>query len=56
MGVLELIEQFEIDYYPLSYEKKTLLADQPFIKWLPACLKWLAGINVEVVCHGRQCV
>ncbi len=22
MGVLELIEQFEIDYYPLSYEQE----------------------------------
>ncbi|VQC64790.1 bacteriophage nuclease [Streptococcus pneumoniae] len=36
MGVLELIEQFEIDYYPLSYEKKTLLSEYPeleFVEW-----------------------
>ena len=45
MGILELIEQFEIDY-PLSYEKKTLLADQPLHQVLHACLKWLAGMNV----------
>lgn len=42
MGVLELIEQFEIDYYPLSYEKKTLLANQP-IHQAVACLSEMAN-------------
>lgn len=43
MGVLELIEQFEIDYYPLSYEKKTLLASQPIhqvIAYLSEMASW----------------
>ena len=43
MGVLELIEQFEIDYYPLSYEKKTLLADQPIhqvVAYLSEMASW----------------
>ncbi|CAG5926162.1 Uncharacterised protein [Streptococcus pneumoniae] len=49
MGVLEIIEQFEIDYYPLSYEKKTLLSRPTnSSSGLPACLKWLAGMNAEV--------
>ena len=42
MGVLELIEQFEIDYYPLSYEKKTLLASQP-ISQVTASLSEMAS-------------
>ena len=49
MGVLELIEQFEIDYYPLSYEKKTLLADQP-IHQVVACLSDMANWHE---CGGR---
>lgn len=49
MGVLELIEQFEIDYYPLSYEKKTLLADQP-IHQVVACLSEMASCHE---CGGR---
>ena len=42
MGVLELIEQFEIDYYPLRYEKKTLLANQP-IHQVITCLSEMAS-------------
>lgn len=49
MGVLELIEQFEIDYYPLSYEKKTLLANQP-IHQVTACLSEMASWHE---CGGR---
>ena len=49
MGVLELIEQFEIDYYPLSYEKKTLLVNQP-IHQVTACLSEMASWHE---CGGR---
>ena len=49
MGLLELIEQFEIDYYPLSYEKETLLADQP-IRQGVACLSEMASWHE---CGGR---
>ncbi|MDU2395333.1 MAG: hypothetical protein E7D54_03850 [Streptococcus mitis] len=49
MGVLELIEQFEIDYYPLSYEKKTLSDNQP-IHQVIACLSEMAGWQE---CGGR---
>ena len=49
MGVLELIEQFEIDYYPLSYEKKTLLANQP-IHQVTTCLSEMASWHE---CGGR---
>lgn len=49
MGVLELIEQFETDYYPLSYEKKTLLANQP-IHQVIACLSEMASWQE---CRGR---
>lgn len=43
MGILELIEQFEDDFYPISEEKKPLLA----------CQIWQAGKLVEVGCHGN---
>ena len=49
MGVLELIEQFEIDFYPLSYEKKTLLAKQP-INQVITCLSEMASWHE---CGGR---
>lgn len=49
MGVLELIEQFEIDHYPLSYEKKTLLASKP-IHQVIACLSEMASWQE---CGGR---
>ena len=49
MGVLELIEQFEIDYYPLSYQKKTLLASQPAHQ-VVACLSEMASWRE---CGGR---
>lgn len=49
MGVLELIKQFEIDYYPLSYEKKSLLIKQP-LSTVTACLSEMASWHE---CGGR---
>ncbi|WP_200832442.1 hypothetical protein [Streptococcus sp. 596553] len=49
MGVLELIKQFEEEFYPLSYEKKTLLANQP-IHQVVACLSEMASWHE---CGGR---
>ena len=43
MGILELIEQFEADFYPISEEKKSLLA----------CQIWPAGRLVGVRYHGN---
>lgn len=43
MGILELIEQFEDEFYPISEEKKSLLA----------CQIWLAGRLAEVGYHGN---
>ncbi|MCY7073344.1 hypothetical protein [Streptococcus oralis] len=42
MGILELIEQFEDDFYPLSDEKKSLLIKQP-ISTVTACLSDMAS-------------
>ncbi|HEV9184759.1 TPA: hypothetical protein VZO08_001771 [Streptococcus pneumoniae] len=42
MGILELIEQFEDDFYPISDEKKSLLIKQP-ISTVTACLSDMAS-------------
>ncbi|VSE44460.1 phage protein [Streptococcus pneumoniae] len=49
MGILELIEQFEDEFYPISDEKKTLLANQP-IQQVIACLSEMASWHE---CGGR---
>ena len=58
MGILELIEQFEDDFYPISEEKKSLLAKQPLstataclsdmASW-KACGAFTAGYNTAIV-------
>lgn len=42
MGILELIEQFEDDFYPISEEKKSLLVKQP-LSTVIACLSDMAS-------------
>lgn len=42
MGILELIEQFEDDFYPISEEKKSLLAKQS-LSTVTACLSDMAS-------------
>ena len=42
MGILELIEQFEDDFYPISDEKKSLLIKQP-LPTVTACLSDMAS-------------
>jgi gp20 len=42
MGILELIEQFEDDFYPISDEKKSLLIKQP-LSTVTACLSDMAS-------------
>ena len=49
MGVLELIKQFEDDFYPISEEKKSLLAKQP-LSTVTACLSDIANWHE---CGGR---
>ena len=53
MGILELIEQFEDDFYPISDEKKSLLIKQLFLPLLSAYQIWPAGRLAEVRCHGN---
>lgn len=50
MGVLELIKQFEEEFYPLSDEKKSLLIKQP-LSTVTACLSEMASWHE---CGGRQ--
>lgn len=42
MGVLELIKQFEEEFYPISEEKKLLLAKQP-LSTVTDCLSDMAS-------------
>lgn len=42
MGILELIEQFENEFYPISDEKKSLLIKQP-LSTVTACLSEMAS-------------
>lgn len=49
MGVLELIKQFEEEFYPISEEKKSLLVEQP-LSTVTACLSDMASWKV---CGGR---
>lgn len=49
MGILELIEQFEDEFYPISDEKKSLLIKQP-LSTVTACLYEMASWHE---CGGR---
>ena len=49
MGILELIEQFEDDFYPISDEKKSLLIKQP-LSTVIACLSDMASWKA---CRGK---
>ena len=49
MGVLELIKQFEEEFYPISEEKKSLLAKQP-LSIVTACLSDMASWQT---CGGK---
>lgn len=49
MGILELIEQFEDDFYPISEEKKSLLAKQP----LPTVIDCLSDMASWQACGGK---
>ncbi|WP_455167594.1 hypothetical protein [Streptococcus sp.] len=49
MGILELIEQFEDDFYSISDEKKSLLIKQP-LSTVTACLSEMASWHE---CGGR---
>ena len=49
MGVLELIEQFEEEFYPISDEKRSLLVKQPRSAII-ACLSDMASWQD---CGGR---
>lgn len=49
MGILELIEQFEDDFYPISDEKKSLLIKQP-LPTVTACLSDMASWQA---CGGK---
>lgn len=49
MGILELIEQFEDELYPISDEKKSLLIKQP-LSTVTACLSEMASWHE---CGGR---
>jgi gp20 len=42
MGILELIKQFEDEFYPISEGKKSLLAKQP-LSTVIACLSDMAN-------------
>lgn len=50
MGVLELIKQFEEEFYPLSYEKKSLLIKQP-LSTVTECLSDMASWQA---CGGKM--
>ncbi|MCY7065125.1 hypothetical protein [Streptococcus oralis] len=49
MGILELIEQFEDEFYPISDEKKSLLVNQP-LSTVIACLSDMANWQA---CGGK---
>ena len=49
MGILELIEQFEDDFYPISDEKKSLLIKHP-LSTVIACLSDMASWKA---CGGK---
>lgn len=49
MGVLELIKQFEEEFYPISEEKKSLLIKQP-LSIVTACLSDMASWKT---CGGK---
>ena len=49
MGILELIEQFEDDFYPISDEKKSLLIKQP-LSTVTACL---SDMDSWQACGGK---
>lgn len=49
MGILELIKQFEDDFYPISNEKKSLLIKQP-LSIVTACLSDMASWQA---CGGK---
>lgn len=50
MGVLELIKQFEEEFYPISEEKKSLLIKQP-LSTVTACLSDMSSWKA---CGGRM--
>lgn len=50
MGILELIEQFEDDFYPISDEKKSLLIKQP-LSTVNECLSDMASWQA---CGGKM--
>ena len=50
MGVLELIKQFEEEFYPISEEKKSLLIKQS-LSTVTACLSDMA---FWIACGGRM--
>lgn len=50
MGILELIEQFEDDFYPISDEKKSLLIKQP----LSTVTEYLSDMASWQACGGKM--
>ncbi len=49
MGILEVIKQFEEEFYPISEEKKSLLIKQP-LSTVIACLSDMASFKT---CGGK---
>lgn len=49
MGILDIIEQFEQEFYPISEAKKGLLAKQP----IDVVLKTLSEMASWQACKGK---